>query len=120
SLVRERRGLHGVLRRLRHLEEAGLGGQHGIATNAVNCSVACRRDEPGARVGGVAVARPSLRSNREGLLYGFLGQVEVAEEADQRCEHTAPLVAKRLLERHYHCMIGRTSMAPPRRAAGIA
>jgi hypothetical protein len=32
-------------------------------------------------VGGT-VARPALRGDREGLLRGFLGEIEVAEEAD--------------------------------------
>jgi hypothetical protein len=31
-------------------------------------------------------------------LRGFLGEVEVAEEADQRGEDTAPMVAESLLE----------------------
>ena len=48
---------------------------------------------------------------------GLLREVEVAEEADQRCEHAAPLVAKDLVEL-YHSATGRTSTAPPIRAAG--
>jgi hypothetical protein len=53
------------------------------------------------------------------LLRGFLGEIEVAEEADQRCENTSPLVAEDPVEDRYHSTIGRTSTAPPRRAAGI-
>ncbi len=68
---------------------------------------------------GSSVARPALRGDREGLLRGFLGEVEVAEEADQGSEDTAPLVAEGLLEDRYHSTIGRTSIAPPMRAAGI-
>ena len=69
---------------------------------------------------GVAVARPALGGDRERLLRGFLGEVEVAEEADQGGEDAAPLVAEDLLEGvRYHSTIGRTSIAPPRRAAGI-
>jgi hypothetical protein len=51
-----------------------------------------------ARVGGDSVARPALRGDREGLLRGFLGEVEVAEEADERREDAAPLRAEGLLE----------------------
>ena len=68
---------------------------------------------------GSPVARPALGGDRERLLRGFLGEVEVAEEADQGREHAAPLVAEGLLEDRYHSMIGRTSIAPPSRAAGI-
>jgi len=57
---------------------------------------ACGRG--GARVGGRPVARPAGGGDRERLLGGFLGEVEVAEEADQRREDAAPLVAKDLLE----------------------
>ena len=48
-------------------------------------------------VGG-AVTRPALGGDRERLLRGFLGEVEVAEEADERGEDAPPLVAERLLE----------------------
>ena len=68
---------------------------------------------------GHAVARPAFRGDREGLLRGFLGEVEVAEEADQGREHVAPVVAERLLEVRYHSTSGRTSIAPPMLAAGI-
>ena len=64
------------------------------------------------------VARPALGRDRERLLRGFLGEFEVAEEADQGGEDASPLVAEDLLERLYHCSTGRTSIAPPRRAAG--
>ena len=68
---------------------------------------------------GSSIARPSLRCDRERFLGGFLGEVEVAEEADQRSENAPPLVAEHLFEDRYHSTIGRTSIAPPRRAAGI-
>jgi hypothetical protein len=45
-----------------------------------------------------ALARPALGRDREGLLGGFLGELEVAEEADQRGEDASPLVAEDLLE----------------------
>jgi hypothetical protein len=63
--------------------------------------------------------RPALGGDRERLLGGFLGEVEVAEEPDQAGEDTAPLVAEDLVEDGYRSTIGRTSTAPPRRAAGI-
>jgi hypothetical protein len=47
---------------------------------------------------GDAVARPALGGDREGLLRGLLGEVEVAEEADEGREDAAPRVAEGLLE----------------------
>jgi hypothetical protein len=48
------------------------------------------------------VARPALRRDRERLLRGFLGEVEVAEEADERGKDTSSLLAKRLVEDGLH------------------
>jgi hypothetical protein len=77
-------------------------------------------DRSGAWVGGSPVPRPALNGDREGLLCGFLREVEVAEEADQRSEHPAPLLTEGLLEgRYQYRSAGRTSIAPPTRAAGI-
>ena len=108
-----------VLHVLAHLEQAGLACQGAIAANAVDGAVARGRHEPGARVGRDAISRPALRGDREGLLRGFLGEVEVAEEADQGSEDVAPLIAEDPVEVRHHSMIGRTSTAPPMRAAGI-
>ena len=96
-----------------------LRGQRAVAADAVDRPVARRRDQPGARVAGHAVARPALGGDRERLLRGFLGEVEVAEEADQGGEDASPLVAEGLLEDRHHSTIGRTSIAPPMLAAGI-
>jgi len=53
------------------------------------------------------------------VVRGFLGEVEIAEEADQCSEDMSPLVAEGLLEDRYRSTTGRTSIAPPMRAAGI-
>jgi len=63
--------------------------------------------------------RPALGGDRERLLRGFLGEVEVAEEADQRSEDAAPLVAEDPVEDGYRSTSGRISIAPPMLAAGI-
>ena len=80
--------------------------------------VAGRRHQPAAGIRRDAVARPALGGDGEGLLNGFLGEVEVAEEADQGGQHAAPLLAEGLFERRYHSTSGRTSTAPPMEAAG--
>ena len=71
---------------------------------------------PGAD--GIAVLRPAVGGDREGLLGGLLGEVEVAEEADQRSEDLAPLLPEDAIEDRYHSWIGRISMPPPMLAAG--
>ena len=70
-----------------------------------------------AGVRGRPVARPAFGGDRERLLGGLLGEVEVAEEADQGGEHAPPLLAEDLLDQR--ATSGRTSTAPPSRAAGI-
>ena len=64
------------------------------------------------------VARPALGGDGERVLRGLLGDVEVAEEADERRQDVAPVGAEGLLEDRYRSAIGRTSIAPPMRAAG--
>ena len=97
-LVGKRRLLHLVLHGLGHLEQARLLGERAVAAQAVDRAVAGGDRQPGARIGRRAVARPALGGDRERLLSGLLGEVEVAEEADQAGEDAAPLVAEDLLE----------------------
>jgi hypothetical protein len=97
-LVRNRRLVQLVLRGLGYLEQARLRDQRALATDSVDRAVLRRRDEPGSRVRRRAVARPPLSRGRERLLGGFLGEVEVTEEADQGCDDAAPFVAKGLVE----------------------
>jgi hypothetical protein len=119
SLVGKGCLLHCVLCCLGHVDQAGLCGECPVAADPIDGSAAGRRYEPDAGVGGHAVLRPALRGDREGLLRGFLGEVKVAEEADQSSEDISPLLAEALLEAPYHSTIGRTSIAPPMLAAGI-
>jgi hypothetical protein len=98
ALVGKCRGVHRILRRLGNVQQAGLHGQRAIAPDAVDGPVARRRHQPGARVGRRSVAGPALRGDRERLLRGLLGEVEVAEEADQGSEDVAPVLAEGLLE----------------------
>jgi hypothetical protein len=99
-LVRDRRLVHVVLHWFRHVEQAGLRRERAVAADAIDRAVACRGHQPGVRVGGRPVTRPALGGDRERFLGGFLGEVEVAEEADQAGEDAAPLLAEDLVERH--------------------
>jgi hypothetical protein len=101
------------------LLQACLLAERPIAAQPVDRTVAGGDRQPGARVGRRAVPGPALGRDRERLLRGLLGEIEVAEEADQAGEDAAPLVPKDLLEQRYLSTSGRTSTAPPIRAAGI-
>jgi hypothetical protein len=56
--------------------------------------VARRRHQPRPGIVGNALARPALGGDRERLLGGILGEIEVTEEADQGSEDAAPLIAE--------------------------
>jgi len=103
----------------RHLEQVGLRGQRAVTADAVDRAIARGDHEPAARIRGDAVARPAFGSDCERLLCGLLGEIEIAEEADQGGDDASPLVAENLLEQCYISTSGRTSTAPPMRAAGM-
>jgi hypothetical protein len=118
-LVGDRRVVHLVLGRFGHVEQPRLLAERPLATDAIDRAVAPRGDEPGARVARRSRSRPPLGRNRERLLRGLLGELEVAEEADQARQYVAPLVPEGLLEDRYDPFSGRTSTPPPSRAAGM-
>ncbi len=68
------------------------------------------------------VAGPSLGRDRKGLLCGFLGEIDVTEEADQGRQDAAPLAPENLLDQKAFSVgistSGLTSTAPPSRTAG--
>ncbi len=108
--------IHG---RLRRVQQLGLLRKCPLAADTVDCPVACRHEQPRSRVRRHAVGGPALGGDRECVLGGFLGKIEIAEEADQRREHAAPLLAEDAVQQGYCSTTGRTSIAPPSRAAGI-
>jgi hypothetical protein len=87
-----------------------------IAANAVDRSVASQvlglAGAPSRGQRSAAIAKASRAASS--------GEVEVAEEADQCSEDVSPLIAEGLLEDRCRSTTGRTSTAPPMRAAGIA
>jgi hypothetical protein len=110
--------VHRLLRALGRRQQPGLGRQGAIPADAVHRPVPRRDEQPRPGVARHAVAGPPGRGDGKGLLSGLLGDVEVAEEADQGGEHPPPVLAERLVEPAHHSMTGRTSTAPPIRAAG--
>ncbi len=63
------------------------------ATQCIDRLEATGRHQPGPRIGRQALARPLLQRGPEGLVQRFLGEVEVAEQADQRRQYRARLAA---------------------------
>jgi hypothetical protein len=61
--------------------------------DSVDCLEASRGHEPGAGIRRHAFARPLLQSRAECVVQRFLGNVEVAEQADERREHAPRLGA---------------------------
>lgn len=119
TLVGKRRRIDVGHRRLRCPEQPGLGGEQPLPAQPVDGSAACRRHQPGGGVGRHAVPGPPLHRGGERVLNGILGEVEVAEETDQRGKYPAPVVAEDLFDQAYISKIGRTSTEPPWRTAGI-
>ena len=71
---------------------------------------------------GRPLAGPPLGGDGERLLRGLLGEVDVAEEADQGGEDPPPVALEDLLDQWAVSPVstsGRTSTAPPSRTAGI-
>src|SRR5215472_996019 len=81
ALVGKNGGVHRHLSTIAGDEQADLGREGPITTDAIRRSVASRRHQPGPRVAGDALAWPPVGGHRERLLRGFLGEVEAAEEA---------------------------------------
>jgi hypothetical protein len=97
-LVRKRLVLHLLFHRLRRLEQAGLRREGAVTPDSVDRPIASRGRQPRARIGGRTGAGPQFGGDRERLLRGLLGEIEVAEEADQVGQDSSPLLAEDLLE----------------------
>src|SRR5262249_33663502 len=97
-------------------EQRELRLERAVTAQAVDRSVLRRRDEPGAGIRRDAVTRPALGGDRERLLDGVLGEVEVAERADQERDRAAELLAECLGARvrgsSSKTTTGRTSIEP--------
>jgi hypothetical protein len=106
-LVRDRRRLlHLILvlglvpvDTLEPAQELRLALQVARAPDPVDRAVAGRGHEPAGRVGGNAVSGPPFEGVLDRVLKGVLGEVEVAEDADQGCEHPPVLLAEQAAER---------------------
>ena len=80
------------------LEQPRLAPQRLPASYPVDGAIASSRDQPGDRILRRPVTGPPLGRDRERLLGGLLGEVDVTEEADQGGEDAAPLAPEDLLD----------------------
>ena len=71
-----------------------LAAKRDVAANAVDRLVAPDIDQPCPRIGRQAGIGPALQRHRECVLQRVLGEIEIADEADQRRQRPARLVAK--------------------------
>ena len=71
-----------------------LGAENDIAADTIHCLVAPSTDEPRAWIRRHTGLSLVLERCGERFLAGFLGQVEIAEQTDQRCENATRLPAK--------------------------
>jgi hypothetical protein len=126
-VVGDRVGLHGILGPQRL--EAGQGlaflGQAAISAQPVDGPVPGGGGDPRPRPVGDALPGPPLHGHHEGVLDGLLGQVEVAEDADEGCDRPSLLLAEQAVDdlarvglgNGYSSpgigMTGRTSTDPP-------
>ena len=87
-----------------------LGEKAHMTPQPVDRLMAADIDEPGARIGRDAFARPLHDGGCEGILHGVLGELEVAKEADQRGQNAAALVAEQKsdLIRHLRYALSRS------------
>jgi hypothetical protein len=83
---------------LERLELLLLLGAAALAPEPVDCLVARGGRDPGARVVRDAALGPDLQGDDEGLLDRVLGEVEVAENADQRGDRPSRLVAEQAID----------------------
>ena len=71
-----------------------LAAKRDLAAHAVDRLVAPDIDQPGPRIAGRIVMRPAFQRHRERLLQHVLGEIEIADEADQRRQRPARLVTE--------------------------
>ena len=71
-----------------------LGKKAHMPPKTVDRLVAADIDEPGAGICRDAFARPLNKRRGEGILHRIFGELEIAEQADQRGQNAAALLRK--------------------------
>jgi hypothetical protein len=76
----------------------GLVAQAAPATEPVDRPVPSGRRDPGTRVGRDTAIGPDLEGGDERVLDGLLGEIEVAQDADQRGDRPSLLLAEQAVD----------------------
>ena len=69
-----------------------LRAKNRIPSQAVNCLVTCRADDPGPRFRRNSGLGPLQQRRRKGFLHHFLGKVEIAQHSDERGQNAVTLI----------------------------
>src|SRR5215207_8696383 len=72
------------------------------ATQRIDRTVSCSRNDPSGRVGRDARAAPPIAGHGERVLDGVFGERDVAEDPNQRCHRLAVHVAEHALNFRLH------------------
>ena len=96
-----------------------LAAKRDLPADPVDRLVASDIDQPGARIGRRIGGGPALQRDREGILQRVLGEIEIADEADQRRQRPTRLVTEYFFDlarghRTSHC---ENAVIPGRRKA---
>ena len=94
-------------------------GEAGLAAKAVDCLEPANGNEPRDRIGRHAVARPLFGGCDEGVVFGFLGAFEAAEEPNEGCEDASSVAAVDSLEQG-DALLAHLSFAPAKAASCAA
>jgi hypothetical protein len=90
----------------------GLVLEPAATAQSVDGSVASGRGDPRARVVRHPARRPGLQRRDERLLNGFLGEIEVTKDADERRDRPARLGAEQAVDDLVRGWLGRRQWAP--------
>jgi len=85
-----------------------------LSANVVDRPVPCGRDQPADGIVRLPVAWPAFGSDRERLLRGILGKLDVAEDPHEGGQHPGPVLAEDPRQAPWNnaSRTGRTSIAP--------
>lgn len=85
-----------VAKQMRELSTNGI--EPGTPTQLVDGAKAASGNKPGAGTVRHALAGPLLRCGEECFVQGFLGQVEIAQQPNERCQHLTRVLAPHRIE----------------------
>ena len=106
-------------KRLQAREQLGLAGERLLTAEPVDRPVPGCGDDPGAGVRRRPVAGPALERGRERVLHRVLGAVEIAEDAGEDGDGTAPFLPEDRADDLRQCSITGLSSTDARKATGI-